>query len=156
MKTCTGCKETKPLSEYQHDPRYADRLKPRCRPCLNRYQKEYVARNRDKVLAQKRANRWRPENLEKDRARQREAALKRMYGITAEERDALLEAQGGVCAICGALDEFRAMNVDHDHETGLVRGILCAGCNLGLGNFKDSLDKLKAAVAYLEGRSHRE
>jgi hypothetical protein len=59
----------------------------------------------------------------------------------------MIEAQGGLCAICaGPLDR---PHVDHDHETGKVRGILCFNCNAGLGKFKDSVEIADAATEYL-------
>ena len=73
--------------------------------------------------------------------------LVRRYGISAAEADRMLEAQGGLCAICG---ENAAEHVDHCHETGDVRGILCFNCNGGLGQFRDRVDILLMAVAYLE------
>jgi hypothetical protein len=58
--------------------------------------------------------------------------------------------QGGTCAICGRPDPE---HVDHDHDTGAVRGILCVNCNGGLGQFRDSIDSLLIAASYLESRS---
>jgi hypothetical protein len=72
--------------------------------------------------------------------------LKRRYGISAEEADAMLEAQGGVCAICRLAP---AAHVDHDHATGAVRALLCFNCNGGLGQFKDDPDLLHAAAYYV-------
>lgn len=54
--------------------------------------------------------------------------LKRTFGLTVEEYNEMLSEQGGVCAICGGTDN-RRLSVDHDHETGTIRGLLCAGCN---------------------------
>ena len=76
--------------------------------------------------------------------------LKRRYGIGADEFDELVVRQSGVCAICGRPGPE---HVDHDHETGAVRGILCFNCNGGLGQFRDSIDSLLAAASYLE--AHR-
>jgi hypothetical protein len=76
--------------------------------------------------------------------------LKRRYGIGADDFDRMVAAQGGVCAICGRPDPE---HVDHDHETGEVRGILCFNCNGGLGQFRDDVDALRAAAAYLEQAS---
>jgi hypothetical protein len=73
--------------------------------------------------------------------------LKHKYGITAEEFDALLEEQGGHCALCPALED---LCVDHNHTTGRVRGILCRNCNAALGQFRDDIDRVRAAVKYLE------
>jgi hypothetical protein len=80
----------------------------------------------------------------KSRSRRHES-----YGLSKDELDALL-AQHHVCAICGSDDWGRkGPQVDHDHDTGEVRGILCGNCNTGLGHFKDDLQLLKAAVRYL-------
>lgn len=81
-----------------------------------------------------------------------------LYGMTAEEFDARLAAQGGVCAICGT-PEWNGKgdhpHVDHCHETSQVRGLLCRGCNNGLGNFGDDPARLRAAADYLEAHSAR-
>jgi hypothetical protein len=63
----------------------------------------------------------------------------------------MLEDQGGVCAICSKPDEVegRRMAIDHNHDTGAVRGLLCGNCNRGLGNFQDDIDMLKKATDYL-------
>ena len=76
--------------------------------------------------------------------------LQRRYGITAAEADAMLEAQGGLCALC---QERPAEHVDHDHFTGKVRGMLCFCCNQGLGNFRDRADVMQLAIAYLQTHS---
>jgi len=74
--------------------------------------------------------------------------LRKAYGMTVEERDTLLASQGGRCAICGAYD-VEVWHVDHCHDSGTVRGMLCPPCNLGLGHFHDDPARLKAAIIYL-------
>lgn len=95
---------------------------------------------------------WAQANPSQWERSRRKSYLKQKYGLTPEEADALLEAQGGKCAICGAEEGdsrgFR-MHVDHKHGTNLVRGVLCVLCNNGLGNFRDNPDFLMAAAAYL-------
>lgn len=82
---------------------------------------------------------------------QRKYHLMSIYGITVDEYDALLKAQGGVCAICGKPPKTRRLGVDHDHKTGVVRGLLCYFCNHRLlGGVKDDVEKLRAAVKYLD------
>jgi ferric-dicitrate binding protein FerR (iron transport regulator) len=86
----------------------------------------------------------------------RQARLKREYGITPADFDRLLAAQNGCCAICGT-DKPGGMgrfHVDHDHATGRVRGILCHGCNTVLGHSRDDPRVLLAATAYLLKRGH--
>jgi hypothetical protein len=75
----------------------------------------------------------------------------RDYGLTEEDYLAMLEAQGRKCAICGDehSDGETSMPVDHCHDSGRVRGLLCRNCNVGLGMFKDSIDRLTAAANYL-------
>jgi hypothetical protein len=78
----------------------------------------------------------------------RSGKLKRLYGISAAEYDALLAKQGGVCAICRKRSKER-LCVDHCHVTGTVRGLLCNACNLALGCLKEDQASLVAALAYL-------
>jgi hypothetical protein len=109
-----------------------------------RYAKGYYARNRERILA----NNKRSRDAHPDRERQRH--LKRHFGLTPAEYAALLQEQGGGCAICGTEATNRALPVDHNHTTGENRGILCDHCNRGLGEFRDSVDVLMKAIAYLE------
>lgn len=87
--------------------------------------------------------------------------LVRRFGITLAEYRELLEAQGGRCAICRRVPDEADPNgwrfcVDHDHETGAVRGLLCRTCNIGLGAFRDDPRLLDAATRYITGRTHAE
>jgi hypothetical protein len=76
--------------------------------------------------------------------------------MTVHEYDALLESQGGRCAICRTDEPGGKHNthfmVDHDHETGEVRGFLCGACNVALGVMKDDSVRLRAAADYLDER----
>jgi hypothetical protein len=79
--------------------------------------------------------------------------LRRRYGVTGEEADALLAAQGGLCAICKVAP---AVHVDHDHVTGAVRALLCFNCNGGLGQFNDDPVVLHAAAYYVQAHTIRQ
>lgn len=78
----------------------------------------------------------------------RNANLKRNYGITSADYDAMLTRQGGVCAICKKPSD-QSFHVEHDHESGLVRGLCCSRCNHVLGHSKESQETLFAAQIYL-------
>lgn len=75
-------------------------------------------------------------------------SLKRKFGLSQEAYDEMFKAQDGRCAICGEIPDS-TLHVDHDHATKEIRGLLCRGCNTGLGNFKDSPDLLLKAMKYL-------
>ena len=125
----------------------------------------WVKANPEKYRAQQR--RWYHKNIERirkseaDRKRAyykkfphkyREKSLHDSYGLTVADYDRLCKAQYGVCAICKKPEsECRqgVLHIDHDHTTGVVRGLLCELCNRMLGNAKDNPDRLIAAAHYL-------
>lgn len=72
------------------------------------------------------------------------------YGITQDEYESMLRLQDNRCAICGVSFEGTTPNVDHDHQTKRIRGLLCTNCNLGLGRFGDSISLLESAIEYLK------
>ena len=71
-----------------------------------------------------------------------------LYGLAPGAYDSMYAAQGGACAICG--DSSSKLVVDHDHDTGDIRGLLCGLCNSGLGYFKDNVSSLMGAIKYLD------
>lgn len=106
---------------------------------------------------------WRLENPGKEWVRQNHANTKRYrsldavekrdrslkkYGLTAESYDSLLATQGGVCAVC-KVPSTRRLEVDHCHQSGKVRSILCHNCNSALGHAKDDVKRLEALIQYL-------
>lgn len=93
---------------------------------------------------------WKKNNPEKVKANKRRGHLKATYGITEKDVDALLFEQSGRCGICGSVFSKENMpRVDHNHETLVIRGLLCDPCNWGLGHFRDSYDNLIRASTYL-------
>src|SRR3990167_41040 len=114
----------------------------------------YYMRNRARILAKSKA--WYAANRARRQKTLRAWSLATKYGLTPEQFDALLLAQGNACAICSS--RRKTMCVDHDHSTGEVRGILCRSCNAMLGQVKDSTARLARAIQYLDchkGRVHR-
>lgn len=79
----------------------------------------------------------------------KERHLKTLYGISLADYDALLAAQNGRCAICFDLPGARKLAVDHCHQTGKIRGLLCQTCNTGMGQLRDSPELCERAAQYL-------
>ncbi len=111
--------------------------RPVCKTCLKRVKSKYYANDANKE-------------------QKKSAELKRHYGITLAEYDIILQKQNGGCAICGdtepngKTDRFKHFSVDHCHETGKVRGLLCNHCNRGIGLLKDSEEIVNKAYLYLK------
>jgi hypothetical protein len=124
-----------------------------------RWGAKYYAANRDFINAKARAvyAATRDKQIERSRAyyranpgQFRARARRRYYGLEATVYDQMYESQRGLCAICGKPPRSgRILNVDHDHDTGLVRGLLCHGCNWHLGALGDNLDAIERVAAYL-------
>lgn len=119
------------------------------------YARAYREKNKDRLIAWRKENyeRYREKNAEynriyRERNKEEISKKKRLstYGISSDEYDALNSS--GSCHICGGY--LKKPYVDHCHETGKVRGILCQVCNSGIGMFRDSPEILRAAIDYLE------
>lgn len=142
-KVCTKCGQVQPLSEFGRSKHHKNGRNSRCKPCMRKLRMEVHRRHQ-------------AERPEEYRLYMRNARLRSMYGITHRQYEELLAAQGGGCAICGSTEpggSGKHFHVDHDHETGEVRGLLCSDCNTGLGKFSDSTERLGRAALYLEGRT---
>ncbi|MGI5256869.1 endonuclease VII domain-containing protein [Streptomyces angustmyceticus] len=177
-KKCTGCERRLPLPSFAADKNRRDGLQVRCRKCVADYGATYYRRRRKalgKTVREKvdvppghklcricgeikSHSEWHRNRTASDglstrckacRAVQGRAGhLKRHYGLTVAERDAMIKEQSGVCPICL---EPGPKHVDHDHGTGKVRGVLCFNCNSALGKLRDDPDAMRRAIAYLEG-----
>ena len=145
-KLCPNCKEDLPTSSFNKSNR-RDGFQTYCRACHNKMQREkYNSDPMAKIKRQIRAGRRKEKNPEADKR----AELKRLYGITLEDYVAMFVSQGEVCAICKEkCPTKKSLSVDHDHNTGRVRGLLCNRCNRALGMFKDNPILLKRAASYL-------
>lgn len=119
-RICTLCKTEKSMDEFDGKTVYY------CKPCRKTY----------------RSN---PKEQRAARARH----LRRFFKLSLTEFEALSEKQNGRCAICGVVPS-EVLRVDHSHEEGHIRGLLCDRCNVGLGAFKDNPSILMQAVKYLE------
>lgn len=81
--------------------------------------------------------------------------LKRKYGLTPDDYDLILTAQGNACAICRKPPKDRRLHIDHDHETGEIRSLLCSCCNTAIGQLQDDPDLAQAAADYLYAMKSR-
>lgn len=135
---------------------YADPNDPRKKEQQRRANAKYRAANLEKVRAIQReaARRLRAEDPDRIRGYDRKAK----YGLTPEQVQRMRDQQRGRCAICetamriGGKPGMDQENVDHDHTTGVVRGLLCSRCNTSIGKFNDNPALLRRAAEYVEGR----
>jgi|11_taG_2_1085331.scaffolds.fasta_scaffold00723_18 hypothetical protein len=143
---------------------YREKIKER----LKTYSKAYYEKNKEELNAKNKAYReknkerlkaYREKNKEKIRAytkkyKEKHYAnqLKRLYGIGLHEYNLMLTEQKGKCACCGIHQNELTRNfaVDHDHDTGLIRGLLCGNCNTAIGKLGDNIEGLMRALNYLE------
>ncbi len=132
-RTCWTCKQAKHLSLFGNHKTGILGKKGRCKQCDSDASSRYNKQNPEKRYAHGRRS-----NL-------------RRFGLTPEAYAALFHAQGGACAMCGALKAGGrgAFPVDHCHSTGVVRGIICNNCNLLLGHANDDISLLQNAISYL-------
>jgi recombination endonuclease VII len=130
MKRCPGCGKEKPWSAFPRNKNTRDGLAFYCEECHNQKVRESKERNNAGYSAYHRKHR---------------------YGVTKEDIEALLARQDGKCPICRTRPPT---HLDHDHQTGEVRDMLCFGCNGGLGQFQDNINWLIRAVIYLLGRDY--
>lgn len=149
MKVCGGCDTNKPKSDFYKDIKMKDGLYTQCKVCKNKQNKKYRDTPNGKIISRKSLYKYNTSSKGKEIKRNSE--LKRKYNITSEEYTRILKDQGGVCAICGSSTPGGPgkFHVDHDHDTGKVRGLLCNNCNLGMGYYKDSIGVHLSAVQYL-------
>lgn len=129
-RKCWACQKTKPVEQFSKNKKGVDGYATLCLECK-------------RIKGEK----WRTGRP----TYERERTLKK-YGIDIATYEATLEIQGGCCRICKKRpeDDPQPFHVDHSHKTGRVRGILCHGCNTGIGLFKEDVAFLKEAIAYIE------
>lgn len=137
-KTCKVCGQSKSFADFAVHGGCRDGFRPDCKQCTAKYQKTQRKNYRGPIS--------------------RRYTLKKNFGITEQQYADMLASQNGKCAICGLkksstkISNF--LSVDHDHETGAIRGLLCAPCNTGIGMLKDNPSLLQKGIDYLlKGRN---
>lgn len=176
-KQCSYCSQWKPLSEFYRDSSKRDGLGPRCKDCQRavRGQKKKIPQS-DFLPAEKKCPRCKKikqaiefnlkstgtDGLQswciscqvgsRSPRETKSLWLQYKYGMSLFDYERLLEKQNNVCAICGQGETRpnKALAVDHCHETGKVRGLLCQRCNTMLGGSKDNTEILAKAIEYLK------
>lgn len=153
VKICTKCLAEKPVTSFYNRASTKDGLCPHCKECdairKAKWKKDNPTKYKQYFRAYLPAWRKTVSGKESMRKQYRVQNLKK-YGLRPEEYDAMFVAQGKVCAICGVGTNGRAFPVDHDNETGKVRGILCDACNVGIGHLRHSEVIMKKAIKYLK------
>ncbi|MER5910621.1 endonuclease VII domain-containing protein [Streptomyces sp. NPDC001982] len=179
-KQCRKCERELPLAAFARDGNRRDGLQVHCRECVAEYSAAHYRRRREamgKPLREKvdapaghklcrtcgevkPHSEWHRNATASDglstrckacRAVEGRAGhLKRHYGLTEAERDAMVASQRGLCVICL---QAPAVHVDHCHKTGRVPGVLCFNCNSAIGKLGDDPDAVRRAASYLEGNS---
>jgi len=137
QKLCNTCGLIKPLPEFtiRHTGKRKGHPMSQCKACcVKRQTRNYNADTYNRVT--------------------RPYQLKKKYGITPEDYTRMLEEQGGICKICGTDDpkgphKIKTFSIDHCHDSGSVRGLLCNRCNRALGMFEDDLELLNKVTKYL-------
>jgi hypothetical protein len=142
-RKCSACGKKLPTTEFYSDPRVKSGLRRRCRKCHSR--KNYESRKTSD------ARHAQPEY--------ERVARFRKFGLTEDEWQAMRKRQKDRCKICGQRETLKSKGqvknlcIDHCHDTGKVRGLLCNRCNTSIGWFNDDPKLLRSAVAYLEEHS---
>jgi hypothetical protein len=147
LKLCTCCDQVKLFSDFPRDRNQRDGFYPQCKTCKNGKAAGYYKR-------------WTDGQRELHRAR----VLRTRYGLEYDEVVRIYDDQDGRCAICNEPGLPPAsghgakvtLHVDHDHESGMVRGLLCNMCNVGLGRFRDNPELVFKAADYLGARLRKD
>ena len=119
-KTCRACREIRDRAAFARNASSPDGLRSECRTCRSNADRSYL--------------------------------LRRRFGFSVEDYDTMLAAQGGKCALCSAQvpgGRWTRFHVDHCHDTGRVRGLLCNSCNSALGALGDTEESIAKVLAYV-------
>ena len=132
-RICRKCGEAKPLEEFtkRSSERFVDGRDPWCKKCYAAKQRYYYQRSREQYATASYRRK-----------------IKNKYGISWDQFEQRLKEQGGGCAICDSTDN---LVVDHCHDSGRARGIICKPCNTGIGQLGDNAERVLRAAKYLAG-----
>lgn len=147
---CKRCGELRRYSGFYKAPDCKDGRRPVCKICIREQQKETYARNRKN--RQQKQREWGAAN----RDYQRENNLRKKYNIGVVEYEQMFVSQGGKCGVCGLPEivcdkagKLKRLAVDHNHETGKIRGLLCQKCNQALGLLDENPVIIRSLADYI-------
>jgi hypothetical protein len=132
IKKCNKCKIAQPYTNFYCLDIENDYFSSECKKCEYKKSQKYYNENKHKI-SKKASNKHRMNK----------------YGITEEQYNDILLSQNSLCGICKKPSD-KTLHVDHNHKTGEIRGLLCSGCNTGIGHFKEDIDSLTNAIKYLK------
>mgnify|MGYP001461110951 CR=1 FL=1 len=149
-KRCSRCHEDKSLDEFYVDRTRKNGRYPQCIVCAKAAKKRVRDTPEYREWFNEYRREWNKRNPDKRKAMDRRQALKK-YGLTESDYEAMLASQEGRCAICKRepQEDGRLLDVDHCHDEGHVRGLLCSQCNVGIGMFRHSPELFRKAMRYL-------
>jgi hypothetical protein len=161
VKECRLCRRLLPLDEFHRATGARDGHRGECKDCFRAKARERYPQVREQAI--ERARRWREENIDRFRenqrrrrsdpavkAKERNDHLRRKFGLSQDDYERMLARQDSGCAICKRPPSPTAsLHVDHDHETGRVRALLCVSCNNALGSFQEDPEIVRRARSYL-------
>ena len=166
LRVCNRCKRTKPIHAYYRNTEAPLGHMTECKVCMNERKAAWKIANPERAAHYRRNSydRWRADlskvakhntanklRESKYTGNHRNRYLKKTYGITQDQYEAMYLAQDGRCAICAG--QYPVLSVDHDHATTRIRKLLCHWCNAGLGSFQDNAEILAKASEYLRSQT---
>jgi protein-arginine kinase activator protein McsA len=145
-KTCRRCNKEQHIDNF-HKIKAGDGRKNICSTCANQKSIDRYYANHEEMKQRAAEKRKRPDVKEWHR----NYKLRKLFGITIEQYNVMGESQHWMCAICSAPQpENEHLHVDHSHNSGKVRGLLCRACNTAIGLMNDEPERLRKAISYLE------
>lgn len=144
MKICKTCQKKKPTTEFYPNKNTKDKFQSSCKTCALQLQKKWYEQNPSKNRE------WCKQYYSKNKHKWRERSYKNKYGLTIEEVNEMLLSQNNQCPICqSAFKKTKYMNIDHNHQTGKMRQILCSKCNTAIGLLDENIERFRRAIDYL-------
>lgn len=160
VKICPKCEEEKNLGEFYEHKGHKDGLSSSCKKCINKVNKLNYKKHKTQRLEwakqyrlshKKELKDWGKNWYKKNKEKVRNSTLLYKYGLSITEYNYRFQEQNGCCAICGTHQSelTQSLAVDHCHEKGKVRGLLCSKCNIALGNVNEDTNTLLSMINYL-------